>query len=232
LYGWMRVRECGRFQRSFYRHWNDDLFQGVLDYFRLDPQARVRNLSRGERAGLCLALTLAPEPEVLMLDDPAQGLDPVARRELWNLLFELAAKDVTLLVTTHYMDEAERCGTVGFLYQSRLLVAGKPAELVALPEVTPAGMRRVEAECDLDVAALMAHARGLPYVEEVTIFGNSLHLLIDATVPDARIARDLEAGGGSAVRIRPIDAALEDVFVRLTKLQEARRNGERAEVRS
>ena len=82
LYGWMSVRECGEFQSRFYPTWNEKIFRGIIGHFGLRPTARVKSLSRGERAGLCLALTLAPEPELLILDDPAMGLDPVARRSL------------------------------------------------------------------------------------------------------------------------------------------------------
>jgi hypothetical protein len=100
-----------------------------------------------------------------------------------------------------------------------MLVEGDPAGLTKLPGITPPGTRRVEADCDEGVAAVMGQARKLPYVEDVTIFGNALHLLVRADVPDAQIARDLEEAARAKVTIRPIEASLEDVFVRLTRIQ-------------
>jgi ABC-type multidrug transport system ATPase subunit len=196
------------------RRWAIDL-TGLAPYrHRLAAQ-----LSGGWKQRLALAAALMHEPRVLFLDEPTAGIDPVARRELWNLLFDFAAQGVTLLVTTHYMDEAERCGTVAYLYLSKLLVIGKPAELTGLAEVTPAGTRRVEAECAEGAAAVMGRSRALPYVRDVTIFGNSLHLLVEAEVENERIARDLEESARARVTVRPIAATLEDVFVRLTKVQ-------------
>jgi ABC-type multidrug transport system ATPase subunit len=202
--------------------------QWAIDLTAIGPyrDRLAAQLSGGWKQRLALAAALMHEPRVIFLDEPTAGIDPVARRELWNLLFELAAGGTTVLVATHYMDEAERCGAVAYLYLSKMLVYGKPDELTRLPEVTPPGMRRIEAACDQGVAALMGHARTLPYVDDVTIFGNSLHLLVSGGRDDAAIARDLERDTGARVAVRPIEPTLEDVFVRLTKIHAAR-NGAR-----
>jgi len=178
-------------------------------------------LSGGWKQRLALAAALMHRPHVLFLDEPTAGIDPVARRELWDLLFGLAAEGVTMFVTTHYMDEAERCGTVAYLYLSKLIVEGHPDKLKKLPDVTPEGTRRVEAECREGVATLMGSARTLPYVHASTIFGTSLHLLVDAHVSNEKIDHDLEAFGISEVTVQDIEPTLEDVFVRLTEVRAA-----------
>jgi len=109
VYEWMRVGECGRFQAACFPTWNDRIFRAVLEHFRLGPERKARELSRGERAGLCLALTLAPEPELLILDDPAIGLDPVARRSLLEAMIAVTrSKDRTILFSSHLLSDVER----------------------------------------------------------------------------------------------------------------------------
>jgi len=109
VYGWMSVADCGRFQSAFYPRWNDKIFQSVLAHFGLKPSAKAGDLSRGERAGLCLALTLAPQPELLILDDPALGLDPVARRSLLQSMIYLTRNaDQTVFFSSHLLSDVER----------------------------------------------------------------------------------------------------------------------------
>ncbi len=124
------------------------------------------------------------EPEVLFLDEPTAGIDPVARRHLWDLLFELAGRGVTLFVTTHYMDEAERCTDVGYIFMSELLVLGKPDQLKTLPDVTPQGTRRYELRIP-NATGHLAELRRLAGVRDATLFGETVHVLADATsTPD------------------------------------------------
>lgn len=109
VYGWMTVAECAKFQAGFYENWKQEIFEAVITHFRLSSKMKAGSLSRGQRAGLCLAMTLAPDPELLVLDDPALGLDPVARRSLLqSLLFVARKADRTILFSSHLLADVER----------------------------------------------------------------------------------------------------------------------------
>ena len=220
LYEDLTVRENIDFYSSVYGLEGADRrrrFDDVVELTSIAPylERRAQALSGGWKQRLALACAIVHEPEVVFLDEPTAGIDPVARRALWDLVFRLSAGGTTFLVTTHYMDEAERCGRVGYLFLSRLIALGTVDELRASPAANPAGTIRLEVEAP--AAALAAVAR-LDYVRESTLFGRNLHLLVDATAGGAsRLAADLERQGTPAVRIEPIEASLEDVFVTLTR---------------
>ncbi len=175
---------------------------------------RGGRLSGGWKQRLALVCTLLHRPRLVFLDEPTAGVDPVARRELWDLLFELAGQGVTLVVTTHYMDEAERCGRVGYLYLSQLLALGTPDELKHLPGVTPPGTRRLEILAP-DSAVLLTRLRTQPGIREATIFGQSIHALVESSCNLNRLAGD--GGPLAGLTIRTAEANLEDVFVSLAR---------------
>ncbi len=184
-------------------------------HLKRDIGKRASQLSGGMRQRLAMACSLMHKPSVLFLDEPTAGIDPVARRELWDLLFAFAAHGMTLFVTTHYMDEAERCDHVGYIYMSKLIVCGEPDELKKMPEVNPAGTRRLDVTCDHVTTALhaMHEMRG---VRSATVFGQSMHLLVDESVKREQIDEQLRKVGVSHAEIHEIGPSLEDVFVELS----------------
>jgi ABC-type multidrug transport system ATPase subunit len=183
----------------------------------LDPYLtrRAGLLSGGWRQRLAMACSLVHRPSVLFLDEPTAGIDPVARRELWDLLFEFSSRGMTLFVTTHYMDEAERCSHVGYIHTAKLVVCGLPDDLKALPVVTPPGTRRLDITCDHVTTGLQA-LRHLPGIRTATVFGQSMHLLVEHTLPEQAIRDELARAGIPHADIHPIGPSLEDVFVALT----------------
>jgi ABC-2 type transport system ATP-binding protein len=208
---------------------NMDFYAGIYGLSRGEARARKEELihltglgpylhraagklSGGWKQRLALVCSLLHRPRLLFLDEPTAGVDPVARRDLWDLLFQLAAIGITLVVTTHYMDEAERCGRVGYLYLGRLLALGTPRDLVSLPSVTPPGKKRLEIRGP-NAAEVLAVLRRRPDVHEATIFGHSIHALVDASF-DPSIC-------GPEMVVQPTEANLEDVFVSLARAQEA-----------
>jgi ABC-type multidrug transport system ATPase subunit len=183
----------------------------------LEPylERRAGLLSGGWRQRLAMACSLVHKPSVLFLDEPTAGIDPMARRELWDLLFEFSSQGITLFVTTHYMDEAERCSHVGYIHMSKLVVCGEPDDLKQLPVVNPPDTRRIDVTCDHVTTGLQA-LRRLPGVRAATVFGQSMHLLVEQGMSEQLIRDELAKVKIPQADIRPIAPSLEDVFVALT----------------
>jgi ABC-type multidrug transport system ATPase subunit len=196
-------------------------------------------LSGGLKQRLALACALIHRPRILFLDEPTAGVDPVARRFLWDLLFQLAQQGTTLFVTTHYMDEAERCTKVAYVYYGRLLVSGDPKEMKQ--EEIASTHRRVEIICQPLMPALAA-LRDAPHVDDVSVFGQALHVRL-RDVPEVPTAADtagaysiaavraqvmellrqrLVASGVEVLGIRSVPPTLEDIFVSLTRRMDQR----------
>jgi ABC-2 type transport system ATP-binding protein len=171
-------------------------------------ERRAGRLSGGWKQRLALVCALLHKPRLIFLDEPTAGIDPVARRDLWNLLFRLSAEGITLVVTTHYMDEAERCARVGYIYLSNMLAVGTPHQLKEMYEVTPPGTQWLEVRTH-DAAGLLAKLHQRQGVLQATIFGQSIHALVEKE----RSLEDL----GDGVTIVETEPSLEDVFVSLSR---------------
>jgi ABC-type multidrug transport system ATPase subunit len=175
------------------------------------------SLSGGWQRRLALACALLHDPAVVFLDEPTAGIDPVARRDLWDLLFVLTATGKTFFVTTHYMDEAERCSSLAYIYQGRILASGSPDEIASLPEVTPSGTVRYGIATD-DVMETFRRVHDVPGVRDATIFGRDIHVVVDQSMAAPVLA---QAVGVDPSRVEPIRPSLEDAFVALTRKTDA-----------
>jgi ABC-type multidrug transport system ATPase subunit len=184
-------------------------------------------LSGGWKQRLALGCAMLHEPKLLFLDEPTAGIDPVARRQLWDLLFELSGHGITFFVTTHYMDEAERCSHVAYIYYGKLIADGTPNSLRELPDVQPSGTLRVEITTP-EVTRALRFARQIPGIRSATIFGQSIHALIDDHFDLHDLREQLLKEGIAVAEIRPLAPSLEDVFVELTYKHQALLEAERA----
>jgi ABC-2 type transport system ATP-binding protein len=183
----------------------------LLDMTQLAPfRTRLaERLSGGMKQKLALACTLVHEPELILLDEPTTGVDPVSRREFWKLLSEFLAQGITIVMATPYLDEAERCGRVALLHDGRLLALDRPSSLCRM---LPGRLFEVIAS---DHRAAAGVLRQVPGVTDVLLFGERAHVRVDdsdrATEP--ALTGALQRAGLDVTSIRPIPTSLEDVFI-------------------
>jgi ABC-2 type transport system ATP-binding protein len=186
--------------------------QRLLDMTQLAPfrQRLADRLSGGMKQKLALACTLIHEPQVIVLDEPTTGVDPVSRRELWKLLSEFLEAGITIVLSTPYLDEAERCSRVALLHEGRLLALDEPDRLRdALPG------RILELVAGDQERAVVA-ARTVPEIEDVQTFGERIHLRLRGSPDQAAIDTvmdRLRAVVPGVRSVRPVRASLEDVFI-------------------
>jgi ABC-2 type transport system ATP-binding protein len=177
--------------------------------------ALTGTLPSGWKQRLALGCAVLHRPPILFLDEPTSGVDPISRRQFWDLIHTMAAEGVTVLVTTHYMDEAEYCNRLVLIFQGRIVASGSPSEL---KQGAMTGDLLL-VECDR-LSAALDRLRQMPEVRDAAVFGNALHVVVpDAGMSMPRLRTYLSQDGVRVARIEPIRPSLEDVFVSLTAAQ-------------
>ncbi|MDR7543760.1 MAG: ABC transporter ATP-binding protein [Armatimonadota bacterium] len=175
----------------------------------------IGTLSGGWRQRLALGCAVLHHPELLLLDEPTSGTDPVQRREFWELIYRFADEGTTVLVTTHYMDEAEHCATLAFIHAGRIIAQGTPSSLKAT--AMRGGVLEVVADPWMRAMNLL---RRFPEAREAALYGVAIHVVVDdPATAVGRVARYLQEGGVTVHRVEPRAPSLEDVFVSLVEPQ-------------
>lgn len=221
LYGDLSVYENLEFYADIFGVYRDERqrrFEQVLSFAHMGDitDRRAKQLSGGMQKKLGLACTLIHRPEVLLLDEPTTGVDPVSRREFWDLLTDLHLQGTTIIVSTPYMDEAERCNRIGLLFKGELIQCGTPHEIKALVrgQVLELHPDRVDA-----AQAVLAQR---PDVLEVQVYGALLHVFVeDANATWPRLQAALNEMDVKVDNVRLIHPRMEEAFISLIKHQQA-----------
>ncbi len=173
----------------------------------------TRDLAGGWRQRLALGCAILHEPPVVFLDEPTGGVDPVSRRQFWRLIDHLSQQGTTVLVTTHYLDEAEHCHRIAVMNAGRLAALGTTRELKQVFADRPI----IEVQAPSAVAAMRALDE-MPEVQKTSLFGTAVHAVLKSRTTDPRIvAERLAASGLAATSVEPVEPSLEDVFLDLVE---------------
>lgn len=192
----------------------------VIEMAGLQERRRSRTaiLSGGWKQRLALGCAVLHEPPIIFLDEPTAGVDPVSRRQFWDLIYELSGRGVTIFVTTHYMDEAEYCDRIALIYRGELIAIGSPEKLKT--EYMRDDVLEVASDRPQD--AILELDR-LPGVKEVALFGKGLHVVVEAGAAgrlSAAVRSHLQGHGFAISRVEKIVPSLEDVFVSLIEARD------------
>ncbi len=196
----------------------DSLFERLLEMTRMEPFRRRRagQLSGGMKQKLALMCTLLHRPQALFLDEPTNGVDPVSRRDFWSILYQLVREGLTVLVTTSYLDEAERCNRVALMYKGRIIEQAPPGEIAQTLDATCCSIA-----CR-DLRGAREYLRGRPAILSVETFGPRLHAFLEGGMTVGAVAADLGDQGYGPAEVREIKPSLEDSFIALVRRQERR----------
>ncbi|WP_018076768.1 ABC transporter ATP-binding protein [Thiobacillus denitrificans] len=212
LYGDLTVEENLRFYADLYevpRRDREPLEEKLLGFSNLTPfrKRQARNLSGGMKQKLGLACALIHKPEILFLDEPTNGVDPVSRRDFWRILYAMLKKGVTIFVSTAYLDEAERCSRVGLMHRGRLIRCDTPQKL---KEGLPGQLLELETGQPRDAREALAAQLGS---SRVSLFGGMLHLYTEDAAEAEQIRAILQQAGIAVLAEKIITPTLEDVFI-------------------
>ena len=217
LYTDLSVQENLEFYGRIYKLSEETLHERIQKVYDLTGLGVWKSKLAGELSGgwkqrLAVGTGILHEPRILFLDEPTAGVDPVSRRALWEMLYELSDRGVALFVTTHYMEEAERCNQIAFISQGRILKIGSPADL---KEKNPGHI--LEVECQPLMKASRVFQK-IPGLLEMTAYGTTLHLNVEELDSSQQRIREIaQSEGVQVTSIKEIPASLEDVFATLSE---------------
>jgi ABC-2 type transport system ATP-binding protein len=223
LYNDLRVAENLRFFAGLYSVPRKELPDRVAWALRMAGlegrgNAPTSSLPVGWKQRLALGCAVLHRPPIVFLDEPTSGVDPVSRRQFWDLIHQMVSEGVTVFVTTHYMDEAEYCNRLALLDAGRIVAMGTPTELKGRHMKG----QLLVVECE-PLGAAIESLRSAPGILDAAVFGSSLHVVVtDATTAIPFIQETLRGKGFRVARVEPISPSLEDVFVSLTALRKPR----------
>ena len=221
LYDDLTVEENINFYSGIYcipEKLKTDRKKWVLDMAGLHEHRNsiCKNLSSGWKQRLALGCAIIHEPPILFLDEPTSGVDPISRRQFWDLIYQLAGKGVTIFVTTHYMEEAEYCDRIGFIYRGELIASGTPSELKI--NLMPEDILEIQCERPQEAMEIVEKIKG---IKEAALFGRGIHAVSGEANTAAPLVRDeLIKQGFKPTLVEQIVPSLEDVFVSLIEARD------------